>query len=458
MPRVVASPFLLLPLLLLGAAMPSRSQTDVAPAPASAPSPAVPAPPAWLDELDALYDAEVRVAGLDDRAFSPEHWWDVAGPLATEAAGFRVEEIGKSAEGRPLRHVSWGTGRKRVLLWSQMHGDESTASMALADLFRFLGEHPRHPLVQRLRENTALHFLPVMNPDGAARFQRRNAQGVDINRDARALATPEGRALHDLRGRLKPDFGFNLHDQDVGTRVGDSDRGTAVALLAPAYNEAREVNASRTRAIEVSVAIRAVLEPYIAGYIAKWDDTFNPRAFGDLTSKAGVSTILIESGGIEGDLQKQRLRKLNFLALVGALDAIATGAHAGLPRAAYDELPENGNDWPDLRITGGTLAVPGQPRAKVDLIVEFDRPLLERGGTILDIGDMGDLPARRTIDATGLYIVPFDPPGAAAGDARVIFKTRSPAYFHLSRDPEGRDIAWTLAGDVDPEKPAPGGD
>lgn len=455
MTRVIASPLFLLPLLLLGVAMPSRSQIHAAPAPASVPSAAVPAPPAWLDELDELYDAEVRVAGLEDRAFSPEHWWDVAGPLVDEAAGFKVEDIGKSAEGRPLRHVSWGTGAKRVLLWSQMHGDESTASMSLADLFRFLGEHPRHPLVRRLREHTTLHFLPVVNPDGAARFQRRNAQGVDINRDARALATPEGRALHDLRERLKPDFGFNLHDQDVGTRVGDSDRGTAIALLAPAYNEAREVNASRTRAIEVSVAIRAVLEPYIAGYIAKWDDTFNPRAFGDLTSKAGVSTILIESGGIEGDLQKQRLRKLNFLALAGALDAIATGAHAGLPRALYDELPENGATWADIRISGGTLAIPGQPRAKVDMMIEFERKLLERGGVITDIGDLGDRPARRTIDATGLYIVPFDPPGTVAGDGRHIFKTRSPAYFHLSRDPEGRDIAWTLAGDVDPEKPVP---
>src|SRR5690606_10095886 len=158
----------------------------------------------------------------------------------------------------------------------------STASMALADLFRFVGDHPDHPLVQRLREGTTLHFLPVMNPDGAARFQRRNAQGIDINRDARALATPEGRALHDLRERVQPECGLNLRAQAVGPRAGDSDRGTAIALLAPAYNEARDVDAIRGRAIEVSVAIRAVLEPYIAGHIATWDDTFNPRAFGDL--------------------------------------------------------------------------------------------------------------------------------------------------------------------------------
>ncbi|MDQ2701385.1 MAG: peptidase M14 [Pseudomonadota bacterium] len=405
----------------------------------------IPPPPAWLNELDALYDAKVRVSGLEERDFSPEQWWKVATPLATEARGFSTEEVGRSAEGRPLRHVSWGTGEKRVLLWSQMHGDESTASMAIADLFRFLGENPEHPIVQRLQQGTTLHFLPVMNPDGAARFQRRNAQGVDINRDARALVTPEGRALHDLRERLKPDFGFNLHDQDVGTRAGDSDRGTAIALLAPAYNEAREVNGLRLRAIEVSAVIRTILEPYISGHIAKWDDTFNPRAFGDLTSKADVSTILIESGGIEGDLQKQQLRKLNFLALVAALDAIATGAHAGVPRALYDTLPENGRDWPDLRINGGTLAIPGQPQARVDVMIEFERPLLERDGTIEDIGDLGDRPARRTIDATGLYIIPTK-----------AFGKDQPAHFNLSRDPEGHDIVWTLAGDVDPARRSPG--
>jgi hypothetical protein len=449
MPRALALSLLLSTLLMPGV---SGAREPATPAPDT-----MPPPPAWLDELDALYDARIRVAGLEDRAFAPEHWWAVATPLTSQARGFATEQIGRSAEGRPLRHVSWGEGDTRVLLWSQMHGDESTASMALADLFRFLGEHPDHPLARRLREHATLHFLPVLNPDGAARFQRRNAQGIDINRDARALASPEARALHGLRERVQPDFGFNLHDQQVGYRAGDSDRGTAIALLAPAFNEARDVDASRARAIEVAVAIRAVLEPYIAGHIAKWDDTFNPRAFGDLTAAAGVSTILIESGGIEGDLHKQRLRKLNFLALAGALDAIATGAYAGLPHGRYDELPENGEVWPDLLVTGGTLVLPGQPEARVDLLVDFERPLLERGGTLADIGDLGGVRARRTIDATGLYIVPFDPPrvDGRTGEAPLAFTTGRPAYFHLSRDPQGRDVVWTLAGDVDPGQPTP---
>ena len=99
--------------------------------------------------------------------------------------------------------------------------------------------------------------------------------------------------------------------------------------------------------------------------------------------------------------------------------------------------------------------LPGQPQARVDLLVNFEHALLERDGTIADIGDLADTRARRTIDASGLYIVPFDPPGTSADQARRTLAPDMPAHFHLSRDPQGRDVVWTLAGDVDPAKPGP---
>lgn len=436
--------------LLLTLSCATAVATDT-PQAAGAPT-AIPAAPAWLPALDTLYDAELRVAGLEDRTFAPEHWWDVATPLLQPRRGFAIREIGRSAEDRPLRHVSWGKGPTSVMLWSQMHGDESTASMALADLFRFLGEHPRHPLVRQLRERTTLHFFPIVNPDGTARFQRRNAQGVDVNRDARDLATPEGRTLKALRDELQPQFGFNLHDQRPGYRAGDSERGVAIALLAPAYNDANEVNAVRGRAMEVAGVIRAALEAQLAGHLARWDETFNPRGFGDMMTHWGTSTVLIEAGGIDGDAQKQQLRKYNFLAIVAALESIASGSHAGVAHGVYRELPENGVVWPDLAIRGATVVSPGLPPLRADVMVNFRHPLAERGGAITDLGDLADSPARRSIDAAGLYLLPIADNDGKPGRR---IASGAPARFHLARDPEGRDVAWTLDGDVDPQRPAP---
>ena len=436
-------------LCLLLAMLPFALKAAQPPAPS-----AVPPPPAWLPALDALYDAQLRVPGLEQRNFAPERWWAVVAPLLSGTRGFQVEQIGHSVQQRPLRHVSWGNGKTHVLLWSQMHGNESTGSMALADLFRFLGEHPDDPVVQGLQANTTLHFLPILNPDGAARFQRTNVQGIDMNQDARALATPEARALKALHSRLRPGFGFNLHDQRVGYRAGDSERGTAIALLSPPYNEARDINEVRSRAIEVAGVVRIALEPYLAGHLARWDDTFNPRAFGDLTTQWGTSTVLIEAGGIEGDAQKQRLRKLYFLALVSALDSIATGSHAGVPATLYTDLPQNGEVWPDLLIHGGTLAIPGKPAVRADLLVNFQDPLTETGGSIARVGDLAEVRARRSIDASGLFVVPIARgKGSARAHQTPPLAPGAASYFHLSRDAQGHDIVWTLAGDVDAMHP-----
>lgn len=417
----------------------------------------IPAPPAWSSEVRDLYDRELRVAGLEQRDFGPDHWWDIATPLLDARRGFRLRDIGQSAEGRPLRHVAWGEGPIPVFLWSQMHGDESTATMALADLFRFLGEHPDHPLVRRLRERTRLHFMPIVNPDGAARFQRRNAQGIDINRDAAALVSPEARALKALHDEIRPRFGFNLHDQRPGYRAGDSDRQVAIALLSPPFNRARDINEVRARAIGVAAAIRVMLEPHIAGHFGRWDDTFNPQAFGDLTTQWGTSTVLIEAGGIDDDPQKQALRRLTFLALVAALDAIANGSHADLPPALYHGIPRNGAVWPDLLLRGGTVVWPRVAAARADVLIDFEQPLAERGGRIGNIGDLRDIRARREIDISGLFVHPAACP--ATGESAVMpaqpLMPGTPACLRLSRDRAGRDIVWSLLHDVDPARPRP---
>jgi hypothetical protein len=396
--------------------------------------PATPAPTSPA-ELETLYGS-VRVSGLDDRRFDHATYWRAVEPYLGRTVSSHV--AGESAEGRDIRQLTFGSGPTTVLLWSQMHGNESTASMSLADIVRFFDESADHPLARRIAEGATIHMIPMLNPDGAGRFQRRNAQGIDVNRDARRLQTPEGRLLKSVNDEVMPDFGFNLHDQGAAIRVGDSNRGVAIALLAPAFNEARDVDDKRRRAMQVASLLIEAMDPLVGDHIAKYDDTFNPRAFGDLMGAWGASTVLIESGAWENDPQKQHLRKTNFVGILTALDAISTGRYAEYDPGVYEALEYNGRRVTDLLVLGGTIAVPGIPPLAADMLIDYDEPLLQEGAVILDIGDMGTSTAQDTLDVTGLYLIPT----AEALDETGGLNTGAPAHFIVAEDPAGRNVRF----------------
>lgn len=396
-------------------------------------------PPTTPAELISMYD-ESRVAGLDDRRFDHETYWRAIRPYLGGAVSSRV--AGESAEGREIPRLTYGSGPTTVLLWSQMHGNESTASMALADIVRFFHDSPDHPLARRIAEGSTIHMIPMLNPDGAERFQRRNAQGIDVNRDARRLQTPEGRLLKSVNDEVQPDFGFNLHDQSAAVRVGQSSRGVAIALLAPAFNEARDVDDKRRRAMQVSTLLIDAMDPLVGDHIAKYDDTFNPRAFGDLMGAWGASTVLIESGAWEDDPQKQHLRKTNFVGILSALDAIATGRYAEYDPDIYESLAYNGRRVTDLLIVGGTIAVPGIPPLEADLLVNYDLPLLKEEAVIVDIGDMGQSDAQDTLRVEGLYLIPTQEALGENGGLDV----GAPAHFIVAEDAQGRRVRFIFEG------------
>lgn len=395
-----------------------------------------PSPPAGLSDLW----ADVRARGLEDRTFDHAEYWSTVLPILERTSLLEVEDVGRSAEGRALRMVSFGSGSTPVLLWSQMHGDESTATMSLADLFAFLADHADHPVAAEIVGRLRVHVVPMLNPDGAQRFQRRNAQGIDINRDARYLATPEARTLKAVRDRVAPAFAFNLHDQGVGTRVGDGDRGVAIALLAPPFDRDRSVNPARRGAMEVAGVIRTAIEPLVGGHVARYDDTFNPRAFGDLMTVWGAGTILIESGGWSDDPEKQYLRRVNFVALVAALHAIATGSYEGVGTDLYLTLPENGRRVAGLLVRGGIVAVPGLPELRADLLINYEDGAARTGGRIADIGDLADAEAQDTVSIEGLYVVPADEALERDGGAQL--QPGAIARFVVSRTPDGSDPVW----------------
>jgi hypothetical protein len=372
-----------------------------------------------------------RVGAIGERRFTHGEFWGAVAPSLASRV-FRTEVIGRSILGRDIRAVTFGTGPVTVLLWSQMHGDEATATMALADIFRFLAEAEENPLRERLRQALTIVFVPMLNPDGAELFQRENAAGVDVNRDGRRLATPEAQALKRIRDRVEPRFAFNLHDQSARTRVGRSGEQAAIALLAPAFDAERSYNEVRSRARLVAAEIATLLAPELRGRIAKYDDAFNPRAFGDLMQTWGASTVLIESGALPDDPQKQRLRALHIPAILGALDAIATRRYESADPAAYDSLPFNTGGASDLFIRGAQLVLPGRPPLPVDVAVNYEDAVARMDGRIREVGDLEGAVAIDTLDATGLFLHPR-PDALMRRDDGAWLRIGAPAAFDLRR-------------------------
>lgn len=320
-----------------------------------------------------------------------------------------IEEVGTSVEGRALYLARAGRGSQRVLLWSQMHGDEPTATSALLDILSYLTQGPKEPCVGRILEGVTLLVMPMLNPDGAARRQRRNALGIDINRDARELQTPEGRALKAVHQQYRPQFAFNLHDQSGRRTVGRSGRLAAVALLAPPFDWDESDNAVRIRAKKVASVLAQSLAPFVYGHISRYDAGFMPRAFGDAMQAWGTSTVLLETGGWYRD-DPQFMVRLNFVALLTALYAIATGTVEQADCALYDALPENGDPLYDLLIMDGCVWDGTHAVTFVaDLGINFDdsgKGGSDSLGMIAEVGDLDGFAAKDTIDARGHLLVP----------------------------------------------------
>ncbi len=336
-----------------------------------------------------------------------------------------LEEVGRSFEGRPIHMLTLGSGPRKVMLWSQMHGDEPSATPALLDVADYLLSSPEpNPILEEL----TLLMVPMLNPDGSELYRRRNAQGIDVNRDALNLATPEGRLLKRLRAEYQPMLGFNLHDQNRRTAVGDTGVLATNAVLAVSGDAEGTVTPGRLRAKRACSAIAKALAPFVPGGMARYDEDWSPRAFGDNVTAWGTPVVLIESGGLAEGLGFPDLTRLNFVALLRVLEDLVRDDLAGHDPQVYEDLKRNQSDsWVDVVVRGGEILQPGTSTPyRADLAfnrVRDDRleagcpagvtggswaPLRGDGSRITEIGDARFLAAGREVDAAGrLVLAPF---------------------------------------------------
>ncbi|MEX0611973.1 MAG: hypothetical protein WD229_07620, partial [Pirellulales bacterium] len=173
------------------------------------------------------------------------------------------------------------------------------------------------------------------------------------------------------------------------------------------------------------------VRPYAEGMISRYDDTYEPRAFGDGIQSLGVATMLVEAGGWP-EADPEPMTRLHFHGMLTTLHAIATDRYRASDPQVYEDLPEsNATRMNDCLIArANVLDVKVAQSFVADIVIDqthSDRLAVTPNGDgkIVDIGDLPSVPARLTISATSSLVIPGQftlandwKPGTAFDDRR----------------------------------------
>ena len=254
-------------------------------------------------------------------------------------ATFQIFDVGFSVLNKPIQAIKFGTGKTKVFMWSQMHGNESTTTKALFDFFVMLQNEPE--IAHKFNDFFTLLLIPIANPDGAEAYTRENAHKIDLNRDMLNLSQPESKVLWTVFNDFEPDYAFNLHDQRTIFAAGNTNNPATVSFLAPSFDENRSINNTRQKAINIISAMNHVLQQFIPNKIGRFDDGFNPNCIGDCFQMQQVPTILIEAGHFPDDYEREETRKYVLLSLIAGLQAINENVVVVNKIDEYLAIPQN---------------------------------------------------------------------------------------------------------------------
>jgi len=365
----------------------------------------------FTEELFNEY-SKYEVEGFSNMKVKPDFLQKQIDLITDKSPGlFEIQLLGHSVEDRPIRMVSVGNGDIDILMWSQMHGNESTATRSIVDLLSFIAENSKQKSVNSLLQDLRIHFIPMLNPDGASRWTRENAIGIDLNRDALRLIAPESQILKRVRDSLNADYGFNLHDQSKYYNVERLNNEASISFLATAFDYEKSRSAGRNEAMQLISYLYQINQKYIPNHTGRYNDDFEPRAFGDNIQKWGTKLILIETGGFKNDPEKQLGRKLNFVLIGSALEAIQKGLHKAIAVEQYNQIPRNDRNLFDLKIEKVQKEVNGSYYT-VDLGYYIEKSDDDSNKnkvvyqvTLEDQGDLSTYAGYKSFNAEGLKIL-----------------------------------------------------
>jgi len=261
---------------------------------------------------------------------------------------FEIDELGKSVQGRMIYRFKIGSGKIKILAWSQMHGNESTTTKAVFDLLNAFKLNSKDDAFSTILANCSLSIIPILNPDGAEAYTRVNADSIDLNRDFQNLSQPESRLLKEVYSEFQPDYCLNLHDQRTIFSAGNKPKSATLSFLTPSKDTERSVDEYRKQSMSLIVAMARDLSEYLPGAIGRYDDAFNINCAGDTFQNLSTPTVLFEAGHFPEDYEREETRKHVYRALLSCMYEISQNIF--INDEEYFKIPENEKLFNDVII------------------------------------------------------------------------------------------------------------
>ena len=258
----------------------------------------------------------------------------------------KLEILGLSVQARPIYKFQIGSGTTKILMWSQMHGNESTTTKGLVDFMNVLQSNSE--IAKAILKEYTFCIIPMLNPDGAFSYKRVNANEVDLNRDFQNLSQPESQILMQCYSDFQPDYCYNLHDQRTIFGVGKTGKPATISFLAPSFSETKEYDEARLKAVDCIMRIVRVLDTFLPGQIGRFDDGFNINCVGDTFQSLKTPTILIEAGHFQNDYDREVTRKFVFIALLSAFLSPLENVVVNTNLSDYLNIPQNNPNFYDF--------------------------------------------------------------------------------------------------------------